>query len=1722
MIKISGEKNPDPTGWKRALLVGVRTYPFIPAEYGQPLAGCHNDVAIMREVLLEQDFDDGDVRVLVDRVEGCDCPFCREALPSESGSPTREGIVAAVRELTRDAREDDVVVFYFSGHGSELSGRGLYAGQRFQTIVTHDSGRGANQNRDIADREIEGWIRDFHRKTPYLTLIFDCCHSGGIADLRGGEAVGRRVKADERTAAEAFAPPLRTLLEERPQGGGREPRRGPSGWLRGAGRSAIVLSASAAKEYSSETAVDGRKQGLFTCQLAAALGRRETSDLTWADVFPEIAEAVTRENLSQHPRREGNSPIFARGEIDPDDVYPPDVVELEKLAVVIGIDYNRPQADSGEGEQVRAGFPPLRAPQRDAEQLARVLGEVQGYEIVGLSRRLPGPLLNENATRGNIHKVINRLVRVKARIHRETAVVIYFAGHGVVRLGDDGEHAGYLVPWDADPEDPSTWLPMKDLRDQLVDGIRDPERLEKLEQEKPLTRLTSRHLLLVLDCCFGGALAFDFFRGGGAPDRPIYYSEYRRFVEGTAWQLLSSASYNQQAMDRDPKNPAEPHSPFARALLEGLATAAADSLRRGSRSDQIVTAVELHQFIDTRLQEMGVDVQTPGLMPLRPLRGQFIFHVPGFRPSPLPDPPLRSDANPWRGEKAYEEASELFCGRELATLDLLERFLESPRPLAVVGSSGSGKTSLVRAGLLPLLENPIRERQRLRSWLRRQGWQHYLISAEDLGEVREWAHDLSLDACLDRPEELAAKVREEAAGAEPGTDATQVGAHLQREKLGVPSFDEGAKYALLNRLGLLGFPDRPQELAERLRLWLKEDGIADFLSKPDKELERWDVVTELQAAKVPADSNAPGVLLLIDPLEEKTAIQNQAWRSFAAGDRARTVAVVRSDALSRDPDLARALAARDEADRPLWKLYDVPRPTRAELREVVLGPAAAGVLRFEPPELVDRLVAEVEETPAPFPLLSLTLSRMVERAWDRRQDADRQLLNADLEAAAEILSRRAEDTYRELLKEDPLRGPILRCLILRAVSLDDKRRASRPVTWRELELTGSVERESLKAKVLPELVKARVMVAGRDHVELACAGLIDAWARLRLWVRDCRLAPGGLHALWRRALEWESGDFARGKLWNHEPMVRRLFRSTMLPHLERGFVVSSEMSRRSATMMALAAAVVRDLDREWQRSAVLAAAATAVGIETREITDRLLEEPQPAERELQEARKRTREAREVTWRAAEQALHDVLAATPFSVPLSIPDGKIGGLRFDRDDALLVRIDDHGYAWNLRDLAEPPWKLSAAGLPEPGEGRPQSPPIGPVMEFPLVPVIPRPGPHPKAQRCRDNAVRYFTPGQLNIPIDLSFLAKPPTALLGHQGVPTFLEFSDSESWLVSAANLAEGGAEVRLWPIREPWGMPGQPRSLLGEDDELRKVFDPTGPFGGGSELRVSDFANLPVTVLSWRIESIARDGSAFKLRDLTTQQVRTVELLPRQPRVRVEREGPFPGAPPLSKHLPPLPPPPPLPGRPDPDQGMVREMVFSPDGRWLAAVSLDGDAWLRSLPDLTLRWSAKGRVATMAFSPDGGRLAIGELAGAVHLGTMGPDASSEVLVSPVILRSRFQEGLEVRALAFDREGRRLAVERHALYHPYGGRVDVYQLELEELIRLARGHAGRGPEPSDLTRDQWLDLFGVGPERKTEEGKEEKQRKEEKREAKKRYLKALGLREPQPGQTGPDS
>ena len=77
----------------------------------------------------------------------------------------------------------------------------------------------------------------------------------------------------------------------------------------------------------------------------------------------------------------------------------------------------------------------------------------------------------------------------------------------------------------------------------------------------------------------------------------------------------------------------------------------------------------------------------------------------GFRARVGRLPPPREDGLPYRGLSVFEESDhDIFFGRDDAIAEVLDRLAASPSGILVVsGASGSGKSSLLRAGVVPRL-----------------------------------------------------------------------------------------------------------------------------------------------------------------------------------------------------------------------------------------------------------------------------------------------------------------------------------------------------------------------------------------------------------------------------------------------------------------------------------------------------------------------------------------------------------------------------------------------------------------------------------------------------------------------------------------------------------------------------------------------------------------------------------------------------------------------------------------------------------------------------------------------------------------------------------------------------------------------------------------------------------------------------------------------------------
>ena len=702
---------------------------------------------------------------------------------------------------------------------------------------------------------------------------------------------------------------------------------------------------------------------------------------------------------------------------------------------------------------------PLKTAVNDAKRLAEVLQQQHHFEV-------HSPLLN--ARGAQIRELLQTTMRQV--VGNDDRVLFYFAGHGIAADGDDGP-AGYIVPADAEPTDLKTFIAMADL--QIA-----------------LDELRCRHLLLILDCCFSGAFKWSSLHRAidGLMPKRIYEDRFRRFVEDPARQIITSAAYDQKALDvldgkatgfRDviSSDGTVQHSPFALALFQGLEGKA--DIKGEREGDGVITVTELYchirDLIEPATLQKGERLrQTPSFFPLRGHdKGEFMFLHPRHR---LNLPARDVGQLPFKGLASFDESDKhLFYGRDRVIAELKAKADDpSNRLLVVVGASGTGKSSVIKAGLLPLLRDS---------------------GLSILPPMRPGAHPLAA---------LARVLKEAEAGAESA--APTVG----KAVLLIDQFEE-----VITRCA---DPAERRAFDERLRELLDEAGVI-----------------------------------------------------------ARIIITVRSDF---EPQL------NGGALKQAWSQgrFTVPPFSVDELREVIVMPTIQEVLIFDPPELVDRIIGEVVQSPGALPLLSYTLSELY-GAYLRSGRSDRALRQNDYEKLGGVigaLSTKADVLFNGL---DDASQNTLRKIMLRLVSVEGDLTGKR-VPMDELDF--SEADKPLVGAVLDKLIEARLIVRGRDEtrgqdsVEPAHDALVRAWKTLHDWIHGA----GKDKLILSARLNAAANDFAQsrdgGLLWSDSPY---------LPLLEKE-LINSEHGFNTREIAFIRKSVERRIDKahevEAQRDRALA------------------------------------------------------------------------------------------------------------------------------------------------------------------------------------------------------------------------------------------------------------------------------------------------------------------------------------------------------------------------------------------------------------------------------------------------------------------------------------------------------------------------------------------------------
>ena len=295
-----------------ATLIGINAYPTT------PLGGCVKDVLDIDQVLREQCAqqtralryepfyllapDETDLLRLegYNEKQGTDLIY---------GLPTFDNVSKKAFNHLKQAKNGDICVFYFSGHGSQVDAPEEFwhnkPDKQNETIVCVDSRDPLNPaSRDILDKELAYLIWDaLQDKDVHALLLMDCCHSGNNTRQMVTGIDGCRYR---------FIPSSRNKIKLTEYIGFQSP-----GFYKisdGKAQIQIARYVHLAAAQDSEKAQETNDGGLFTAKLVTALRSGGTAK-SYRDLMQSIGLTVRNRNPQQNPV------AYAREDMDLDQLF---------------------------------------------------------------------------------------------------------------------------------------------------------------------------------------------------------------------------------------------------------------------------------------------------------------------------------------------------------------------------------------------------------------------------------------------------------------------------------------------------------------------------------------------------------------------------------------------------------------------------------------------------------------------------------------------------------------------------------------------------------------------------------------------------------------------------------------------------------------------------------------------------------------------------------------------------------------------------------------------------------------------------------------------------------------------------------------------------------------------------------------------------------------------------------------------------------------------------------------------------------------------------------------------------------------------------------------------------------------------------------------------------------------------------------------------------------
>ncbi|MBD2214090.1 caspase family protein [Nostoc linckia FACHB-104] len=784
---------------------------------------------------------------------------------------------------------------------------------------------------------------------------------------------------------------------------------------------------------------------------------------------------------------------------------------MEREALVIGINRYPTLIEKSSDRP-----PHLKAPATDAEAIAQILETYGKFHV----ERLPvaynqdGSYLvdpQQQLTVQELETAIVQLFNPPGRSIPDTAL-LFFAGHGL-RKDIGGVTEGFLAASDTCPVIGQWGLSLDWLR--------------KLLQSSPV-----RQQIVWLDCCYSGELlSFDDADPGSFETKDRCLITASREFE-VAYEELSGN-----------------HGILSGALVEAL--------KPENHAEGWVTNYSL---VDLIKQQLKTTRQRP------------IFHNTGTeiiltgQKEKIDRAVLMAEFCPYKGLAAFEfneSDPKYFYGRTALTDSLLENIRQG-NFLAVVGASGSGKSSVVKAGLL-----------------------HQLKLGKRLGGSDQWVIKIF------RPGEHPLKSLARVFLDNQDLRTANVFSSL-RAKRSNPSLEEIASLhsvplAMTNYEGVISDniirrqvqdaqtqTDTPKSELETAQELLNK-GARGLTQLVQATLQSVEVPHELEPDVNTLPLQTHRLILVIDQFEEVFTLckdENERQEFFecllgALNNSLLTVVMtMRADFFGKCAEQEYAGLAQKIQEN----LITVTPMNKKELTEAITQPAYQVGLEVQR-ELVEQMLADVEG-PGSLPLLQYTLTEL----W-RKREVNRLTLAeySRLGGVKGTLQKRADEVYDALDSTEQLTA---KRIFIELTQLGEGTEDTRRQVFKT-DLVNSQQSAEVVEQVLMKLTDARLVVTSELQargesqktvtvVDVTHEALIRHWPRLRAWVSENRAAIRVERKIEAASEEWESKSkskdylFTGSKLAEAENYLQEYGDLGLLSHLASEFVQKSIQQRNTS------------------------------------------------------------------------------------------------------------------------------------------------------------------------------------------------------------------------------------------------------------------------------------------------------------------------------------------------------------------------------------------------------------------------------------------------------------------------------------------------------------------------------------------------------------------------------